>query len=227
MTPPVVRGQETILDERCFGGVRHLFHRLDEIDLDYWENDDELPYWADVWPSGEVLATIIASSGALDGVRMLELGCGLGLPSIVASRLGAEVVASDHSSEALELLRANALLNGVDIGRVELDWQDPTFIGHRPLTTDKRTEPGLGDFDLVVASDVLYESWQPKALAFMLSRTVSLTGQAIVVDPDRLTARGFMDEATYQGFRVVRRAYPNDDESSKTTTSVYDLTWRR
>lgn len=212
MKPPIIRGQEAILDERQLGGRRYLFYRLEEVDLDYWDDDERMPYWADIWPSGIALASILAEAGSLPGVRMLELGCGLGLPSIVAARLGAEVVASDYIVEALDLLAINAEANGVEIERLELDWRDP---------------PPIGDFDLVVATDVLYEQWQPRAVAEMLGRTVALDGHAIVVDPDRLPAGKFVNEATFLGFRVVRRACVGEGATERAPISVYDLTWRR
>ncbi|HVL97404.1 MAG TPA: hypothetical protein VM266_16225, partial [Solirubrobacteraceae bacterium] len=59
------------------------------------------PYWASAWPSGTVLAGAVAAAGALEGRRVLELGCGLGLPSVVAARAGATVLATDASPEAV------------------------------------------------------------------------------------------------------------------------------
>ena len=212
MKPPIIRGQETILDERRFEGQWYRFYRLEEIDLDYWDDDERMPYWADIWPSGLALASILAKAGSLDGVRVLELGCGLGLPSIVAARLGAEVTASDYITDALDLLAINADVNCATVERVELDWRNPADIG---------------TFDLVVATDVLYETWQPDAVAGMLARSVASDGQAIVVDPDRRPAGKFVNEATIRGFRVVRRAYEGDNGAENTPISVYDLTWRR
>ncbi len=222
---PSVRGKPTHIDERTFHGETYRFHRVEDIDLDvFCDNEDMMPYWADLWPSGEILARLLARTGSLKGVRMLELGCGLGLPSIVAASLGADVTACDYVPDALRLFETNAALNGVVAGTLEMDWMRPTDIGR---------------FDLVVAADVLYENWQTDAVVNMLGRTVAPGGKAVVVDPDRLTAKLFMHGATYRGFRVVRRAETpvsvaaaggpsrlGGDRTVSQPISVYDIDWR-
>ena len=77
----------------------------------------------------------------LDGLRVLELGCGLGLPSLVAAARGAEVTAVDWARDAVDLLRRNAVRNGLALACEVHDWR-------RPLP---------GRFDLALAADVLYE----------------------------------------------------------------------
>ena len=219
---PIIRGQSTVLDEASFAGRTYRFYRLDEIDLDvFCDNDDMMPYWADIWPSGVVLADLIANAGKMSDVRFLELGCGLGLPSMVAASIGADVTASDYIPEALDLLQRNAVLNFIGIQTCRLDWQHPVDIGR---------------YDLVVAADVLYEHWQTDALVDMLARTVDRTGMAMVVDPDRLTAKTFADAATYSGFRVVRRKlepvaalHQNGlagEQAWRQPMSLYELMWR-
>src|SRR5881275_1918486 len=79
------RDSEALLDEHAF------------------EEEEFLPYWAELWPSGVVLARAIAGR-SLRGARVLELGCGLGLPSLAAALGGGRVVATDWSAEALDLL---------------------------------------------------------------------------------------------------------------------------
>src|SRR4051812_38830939 len=64
------------------------------IDEHAFEEDEFLPYWAELWPSGVALAKAVAPR-ALKGARVLELGCGLGLPSIAAARAGGRVLAAD------------------------------------------------------------------------------------------------------------------------------------
>src|SRR3954453_12854046 len=63
--------------------------------------DEFIPYWADLWPSAELLARTLAGR-ALHGARVLELGCGLGLPSLAASLAGGRVMSTDWAPEALE-----------------------------------------------------------------------------------------------------------------------------
>src|SRR5439155_14224135 len=74
------------------------------IDEETFDEDEFLPYWAELWPSGLALARYVAGLD-LVGRKVLELGCGLGLPSLAAALRGADVLATDWADEAIELLR--------------------------------------------------------------------------------------------------------------------------
>jgi predicted nicotinamide N-methyase len=108
------------------------------IDEDAFERDEFLPYWAELWPAALALAGALPD---VAGRRVCELGCGLGVPSLVAASRGAEVTATDWAPEAIDLLRDNAARNGVGLCAEVRDWREPW---------DAR-------FDLVLAADVLYE----------------------------------------------------------------------
>src|SRR5216117_3358527 len=105
--------------------------------------DERLPYWADVWPASIVLAgKLLELDGA--GRSALELGCGVGLSTLAATSAGFDVLSTDYYQDALDVTRANVFRNLGKTARTRLvDWR------HAP--TD------LGAFDLVFASDVLYE----------------------------------------------------------------------
>jgi len=108
------------------------------IDEEAFADDEFLPYWAELWPAARALAEALPDVG---GLCVVELGCGLGLPSLVAAAKGAAVTATDWSPDAIELLRENAARNGLAV-RAELrDWR----------------EPWEDRFDLALAADVLYE----------------------------------------------------------------------
>src|SRR3954452_5683468 len=77
------------------------------IDEHAFEHEEYLPYWAELWPSALALADALGTAGG-DGRRVLELGCGLGVPSLVAALRGADVLATDWSPAAVEVLRENA-----------------------------------------------------------------------------------------------------------------------
>src|SRR5689334_14189926 len=104
------------------------------------ENGGEAPYWAELWPCAERLAAWV-SQQPLAGRRVLELGCGLGLPSLVAALGGADVLATDVEAAALRCVEASAALLGVALETARADYREP--IGAR------------GRFDLVLAADVL------------------------------------------------------------------------
>src|SRR3954467_3868236 len=79
------------------------------------------PYWAVLWRSGVALARKLDGSD-LRGRRVVELGCGLGVPSLAAARAGAEVLATDIDTDALSLVERNAQANGLAVETAVVDW---------------------------------------------------------------------------------------------------------
>ena len=88
-----------------------------------FEHEEFLPYWAELWPSGLALARVVRRRD-VDGLRVLELGCGLAVPSIVAALGGAQVLATDWSPEALEVAAANAERNDAEVEVDLVSWSD-------------------------------------------------------------------------------------------------------
>jgi predicted nicotinamide N-methyase len=156
------------------------------IDESRFDLDEFLPYWAEPWPSGLALARYLATLD-LAGRRVLELGCGLALPSLTAARRGAEVLATDWAPEALELVTENATVNGVRVETALLDW-------------GTGAPAGLPRFELVVAADVLYEERNAAPLLRVLQATVAEEGTAVVADPGRRHATAFFDGAESAGW---------------------------
>jgi predicted nicotinamide N-methyase len=146
------------------------------LDEHAFEEDEFLPYWAELWPSGVALAKAIAAR-ALKGARVLELGCGLGLPSIAAARAGGRVLATDWSPAAVELLERNAARNGARVETAVVSWAEPA-----PLLA-------RAPFDLVLAADVLYERRDVAVLAGLLPR---LGREVLLADPGRPLLEGFL-----------------------------------
>ncbi len=151
------------------------------IDHDRFDEDEFLPYWAELWPSGIALAEHVAGL-ELDGKRVLELGCGLALPSLAAALAGAEVIATDWAAEAIDLVALNAAANGLSVATAALRWD-----------ADDGRE--LGAFDLVLAADVLYEERNAEPLLRLLSTIVAPGGEALIADPGRRHAAAFFDRA--------------------------------
>ena len=135
------------------------------------------PYWAVLWRSGVALARELEGE-ELGGRRVVELGCGLALPSIAAARAGASVLATDLAPEALALAKRNARANGVRIEAAAFDWYAPAQ---------------LTRFDLVLAADVLYERPAVGALLDLLPR---LAPEAWLADPGRPAAGAFLEQAS-------------------------------
>ena len=137
------------------------------------------PYWAVLWRSGVALAREL-DSAALEGVRVVELGCGLAAASIAAARAGASVLATDNCPEALELVAQNANANGAHVETAAIDWARPDELIRR------------APFDLVLAADVLYERG---SVAQLLSLLPQLAPEAWLADPGRPAAAAFLEEA--------------------------------
>lgn len=156
------------------------------------EDDDQLPLWAEVWPAGAVLAAAVAAA-PLGRCRVLELGCGLGLVSVVAAAAGAEVLAVDRAPEATARTAANAARNGVLVRTAVCSFDQPG--------------PALDEapWDLVLASDVLYEPRNLGPLRALLPRLVSPGlegGQVWLADPGRPTLPRFLAGLEEDGWRL-------------------------
>jgi predicted nicotinamide N-methyase len=144
------------------------------------------PYWSVLWRSGVELAREL-DAVELRGLRVVELGCGLAVPSIAAARAGAEALATDSHAEALELVAENARGNDVRIETALVDWAQPdTLVSRAP-------------YDLALAADVLYER---SSVAPLLSLLPRLAPEAWLADPGRPAADAFLDEARRRGWRV-------------------------
>ena len=137
------------------------------------------PYWSVLWRSGMALARELAVM-PLAGLRVVELGCGLGVPSLVAARAGATVLATDGDPDALALLDRNARENGVAVETAHVDWDATDALVAR------------GPFDLVLAADVLYEEAGLVLLPGLLPR---LGREALIADPGRPVAAAFIEQA--------------------------------
>lgn len=182
----------TLEEQILLGDVALAIERPAEpealLDEERFAEDEYLPYWAELWPSALDLARHV-SSLPLAGVRTLELGCGLAVPGLVAASRGAIVTAADWSPEAIGLLARNARRNHLDCRGVVMDWRDPAPLGN-------------AIFDLVLASDVLYEERNIQPLLRLLSRVTGPGGAAFVADPGRRHADGFAVTARAAGFAV-------------------------
>jgi predicted nicotinamide N-methyase len=180
---------------------------INEIDF---ARDERLPYWADVWPSSTALAGLVA---ALDGQgqRALELGCGLGLLTIGALRAGFDVLATDYYEDALLFARRNGLrATGREPRTRHVDW--------RAFPDD------LGRFDLVLASDVLYEREYATLVADAIVASLAPGGIALVADPGRVALLSFVTACEQRGCTVgIRARVPWTDGKAKQTITIHEV----
>lgn len=153
-----------------------------------------------VWPSGRLLAQAMHRFEIGDK-RILELGCGIGLASLVLQRRGADVIASDMHPLADAFLAYNAALNALPAMHYHrLHWNVP--------------QPALGHFELIIASDVLYERDQPLLLAGVIERHASPAAEVMVTDPGRGHRTQFSRLLAEQGFDLAEERCPMDDRDA-------------
>lgn len=141
-----------------------------------------------VWPAGRLLAETVAT-WQVAGRRILEIGCGLGLASLVLQRRGADVIASDHHPLAEVFLAYNAALNSLPA------------LAYRTVRWD-RPNPRLGTFDLIIGSDVLYERGQAGHIAALLERHAKPVAELLITDPGRGNSAAFSRALQAQGYSV-------------------------
>ena len=130
----------------------------------------DLPLWAKIWPGSFVLGRFLRTMQP-EGKRLLEIGAGCAVCSMVAARYGfAHIVASDTVPEALSFARANVLRNHLETV-IEVRHLDVTAPGR-----DARFPEG---FDLIAASELLYLDDLHRPLLKFLDRHLALGGKAL------------------------------------------------
>jgi predicted nicotinamide N-methyase len=147
-----------------------------------FEREEFLPYWAELWASGVALAHDMARR-SLRGGRVLELGCGLGLPSIAAALAGGRVLATDWSKDAVHATATNAALNEAPLETLQVAWGAPEAIVER------------APWQYVIAADVLYEPRNVDQLLELLPQLVDKGGRVLIADPGRRPAEDFLERA--------------------------------
>jgi len=168
----------------------------DLIDEAEFADDERLPYWAEVWPSGRVLCGVLAGM-RLDGRSVIELGAGIGTGSMVAAMQGARALATDWYPAAVEFGRWNAANLGLDMQAEVMDWRDP------PATVMDRAP-----FDMVIGADILYEARNGVALGALIPALCGPGSEVIIADPRRPDARPFVEAMQRAGWAHSRDDLP-------------------
>ncbi len=183
----------------------------DLISEDDYVADERLPYWADLWPSAQILANEVAIM-RLAGQRVLELGCGLGVVALGAAMAGAEVTATDYYDDALLFAKLNvSAATGKTVATRMVNWV--------AMPED------LGKFDVVLASDVLYEHRYAAMVADAIAKTLVRGGEAIVADPGRIALEEFLEECRDRGLTSEGDPRSYVDGEIKQTITLWRLHW--
>jgi predicted nicotinamide N-methyase len=143
-----------------------------------------VPYWARPWPSGLALAASLDAEPVAAGARVLELGCGLAIPSVVAARAGATVLATDGAEDAVAFAAHDLALNEVAAEVAVVDWaqQGEALVARGP-------------FDVLLAADVLYTRANVEIALALWPRLLAVGGVLRLADPRRAGTRDFLAAA--------------------------------
>jgi predicted nicotinamide N-methyase len=147
------------------------------------------PLFGQLWPSAQKLADLMQVYH-LGERRVLEIGCGLALASMVVHRRNGDITASDCHPLTENFLNANLLLNALPALKYSTGNWD-------------RANPELGKFDLIIGSDVLYERNQPAALATFIDLHAAADAEVLIIDPNRGNRTAFNRQMAEHGFNLT------------------------
>jgi predicted nicotinamide N-methyase len=160
--------------------------------------DEYMPYWADLWPGARMLGKVLLRQPPPTGTRVLEIGCGLGLPGIVSLSLGLHVTFSDYDATALQFAAENARANGqTNFELLQMDWRWPPENLHFPL---------------VLAADLIYEMRNVPPLVTLLKKLLEPGGTCLLTDQDRPPSHFLRETLAAEGLayttQLVRAGEP-------------------
>jgi predicted nicotinamide N-methyase len=212
----------TVKEKVRVDGQTFIIHRPDQSGhlLDHpsvkasFAVDEYLPYWTDLWPAARMLAKVIARENWAADTPALEIGCGLGLPGIVALSRGLQVTFADCDATALRFAADNARANNLHhFGLMQLDW---------------RCWPQELSFSIILASDLAYELRNLAPLAGFIKRVLQPGGVCLLTDPNRPLAPRLREELAYEQLsfttQVVRAGEPGGQRVKGT---LYRITHAR
>lgn len=175
-----IAGYDAVLQHHDAGGVdialwqvADLERHVDRRALLASDDAAEPPYWAHLWSGARVLASAVPAEAG----RVLEIGCGLGLPGLAAARRGAEVVLVDRETAPLAFAAASARANGL--------------AGVHTVCADATALPFRDGFDHVLAAEVLYDRTLFATLARAFATQLRPGGRLLLTDGQRIDTRAF------------------------------------
>ncbi len=192
-----------------FLSVLDSYALLDRISPEEFVKDEQMPYWAEIWPSAITLSAFIADELLLEGLRVVEIGAGVGMASVVAAWKGASVLTTDYSLEALRFARYNALQNRVTLQCERLDW---------------RLVQCSEQFDLLLAADVLYERVNLLPIVTAIDKLLKSDGVAYIADPRRRLAEQFLELAAENNFSITPFQRRYDGGAKSVAVTIYKMT---
>ena len=192
------RTYETDVSEVSVRGRAFRFFTPKYIEPFIGEGDAlrDFPLWSKIWEASLVLADFLAGMPSEPGMRLLEIGGGIGLVSVVAASFGHDITLTEHNPHALEFARANAHANGCpDLKILDLDWNRPSL---------------EGAFECILGSEVVYHERNFKPLEKLFRSLLKPGGEIILAEGLRKTGMEFFGrmQQSFQvkGYRKVLRS---------------------
>jgi predicted nicotinamide N-methyase len=189
---PLIR-ERVLVEDREF-----ILERPDNYDhlLDHptvrsaFAADEYMPYWADLWPAARMLAKALLREQFVIGegaerLHALEVGCGLGLPGLVALSMGMRVTFSDYDATAMHFAAENARRHGYhDFDLLHMDWRFPP--------TDRK-------YKLILAADLIYEMRNIDPLVNLVEVLLHPEGECLLTDQDRVPSHALRARLAERG----------------------------
>ena len=172
----------------------------------------EPPYWAHLWPGARALARLLGTRSDCSGRRVVEIGCGLGLPGLTAALCGARVTMIDTAYEALRFAQASAQLNRCRIATVQMDVRNPGLRGR---------------FDYVLAADVTYDPALQTALANFLAAHLAPDGHAWCAESVRTFDRGFQHACEAHALHTQQHEVREPDDGREVAVRITEIRARK
>lgn len=219
---------ELTIDLTVIENLDELFDALVNKGSDHPDVVDErIPYWADLWASAIGLSHyLVESQHLIKDKKVLEIGCGLGLPAILAGKLGAAFTTlTDYLPEALDFAQLNWLRN-LPLENVAfdvLDWRNipESFINPPPQYLEHSET--FGKADVLLAADVAYEKRAFEPLIYAFQHLIKPEGTILIAEPNRFISKTFFENLGKQGFNVRKTTLDIERRRHVFTVNVFEL----
>ncbi len=191
--------------------IKNLDALVDQIPQEWFQDDERLPYWAELWPSAIALSRFIAKHPEyVQAKSVLELGCGLGLTSLItALQKPAYLLLTDYESEALKITARNFNRNRLNMPHLEqIDWREARFRQR---------------FDAIIASDVVYEERFFMPLLNVFREALAPQGRILLAEPNRQIARIFFNLLRDHGYDYEVGNESVEQSSRCISVSIYNI----
>ena len=175
-------------------------------------NSSAWPIFGIIWPSGIVLANYISQFDT-NSKRILEIGCGTAITSLLLNKRHDDITATDHHPEAGRFLDRNTDLN-----------HDQRIAFVRAGWSEENTKLGL--FDLIIGSDLLYEDEHIELVGNFINKHAKPKCEVVIVDPGR--GRKNKLSKKMEGFGYTSSHFkPTDTDYLDDTFNGYILNYER